>query len=84
MGNKSKKGYVELKNKLENKKNEFNQQIKNAKEDSQNLLINEIEKVYKEVIDLVGSFAEENWDADEATMKIRWEKSVKIFISKNV
>ena len=69
-----KKGYVELKNKLESKKNEFNQQIKNAKEDSHNLLINEIEKVYKEVIDLVGSFAEENWDADEATMKIRWEK----------
>jgi GTP-binding protein EngB required for normal cell division/DNA-directed RNA polymerase subunit F len=71
------KGYKDLKDKFFYKKKYFNEQVIQAGEDSQKFLQEKIEEVFNDVLREIGSFADKNWNADENTMKKKWEEKCK-------
>jgi small GTP-binding protein len=71
------KGYKDLKDKFFHKKKYFNKQVIQAGEDSQRFLKEKIEEVFNDVLREIGSFADQNWNADENIMQKKWEEKCK-------
>ncbi len=70
--------YQNLTNHLKNMRDKFQEGITKASRDNHEYLIQQIKTVFKDAFDTIQSFAEENWDADENQLKLKWENRLKI------
>ncbi len=62
---------------LKNKHQNIDKQITQAGKDASNSLKNEIQSIFKDVLNTIPSFAEANWKSSESTMKSAWEQEIK-------
>ncbi|RCJ14637.1 GTPase [Nostoc sp. ATCC 43529] len=70
--------YQNLTNHLKNMRDKFQQGITKASRDNHEYLIQQIKTVFKDAFDTIQPFAEENWDADENQLKLKWENRLRI------
>lgn len=70
--------YQNLTNHLKNMRDKFQEGITKASRDNHEYLIQQIKTVFKDAFDIIQPFAEENWDADENQLKLKWENRLKI------
>ncbi|QHG18958.1 GTPase [Nostoc sp. ATCC 53789] len=70
--------YQKLTYNLKNMRDKFQEGITKASRDNHEYLIQQIKTVFKDVFDTIQPFAEENWDADENQLKLKWENRLTI------
>lgn len=69
--------YQQLTDTLKNKRETIQKQIKAAKQDNQDYLLQQIEAIFQDVVNAIPSFAEEHWNSNEIGLKLGWEKKLK-------
>lgn len=69
--------YEKLTETLKNKREVIQKDIRKAAKDSQDSLLQQIDRIFQEAIEAVPSFAEDHWNRNEVTMKLEWEKKLK-------
>jgi len=70
--------YQNLTNHLKNMRDKFQEGITKASRDNHEYLIQQIKTVFKDAFDTIQPFAEENWDADENQLKLKWENRLRV------
>ncbi|MFN6496020.1 MAG: GTPase [Nostoc sp. DedQUE01] len=70
--------YQNLTNHLKNMRDKFQEGITKASRDNHEYLIQQIKTVFKDAFDIIQPFAEENWDADENQLKLKWENRLRV------
>ncbi|MDZ8024403.1 MAG: GTPase [Nostoc sp. DedQUE11] len=70
--------YQNLTNHLKNMRDKFQEGIRKASRDNHEYLIQQIKTVFKDAFDTIQPFAEENWDADENQLKLKWENRLRV------
>ena len=70
--------YQNLTHNLKNMRDKFQEGITKASRDNHEYLIQQIKTVFKDVFDTIQPFTEENWNADENQLKLKWENRLKI------
>ncbi len=68
--------YQKLIKTLKDKHKELRKQIKIVKKDSQELLQQKMKAAFQDALDIVPSFAEDNWNSDKAKIKRNWEQKI--------
>ncbi|MEG4065832.1 50S ribosome-binding GTPase [Microcoleus sp. Pol11C2] len=69
--------YEKLTETLKNKREGIQKDIRKAAKDSQDSLLQQIDRIFQDAIEAVPSFAEDHYNCNEVTMKLEWEKKLK-------
>ena len=69
--------YQELTETLKNKDKTIKRDISKAKNDNCDYLILGISTIFQEAVSEIPQFSKDNWNSDEMTLNINWEKKIK-------
>ncbi|NEP00187.1 MAG: GTPase [Symploca sp. SIO2E9] len=69
--------YKHLTDTLKNERRNFNNDVQKTQQYACDLLLQEIEDIFQEVLNAVPDFAEDYWDATEYEMNLGWEEELK-------
>ncbi|VEP11756.1 GTP-binding protein HSR1-related protein [Hyella patelloides LEGE 07179] len=72
-----KKAYQSFSNTLKSKQENIRWDIKKAQKNSCEYLEKQIETIFKDIINAISQFAEDNWKADEYTLNCAWKQKIK-------
>ncbi|MBV6622074.1 MAG: 50S ribosome-binding GTPase [Rivularia sp. (in: Bacteria)] len=68
--------YQQLIETLKNKQKTTKKNIRKATNDNCDYLSKEIKTIFKEAFDAIPQFSRDNWNADETTLNIKWDKKI--------
>jgi GTP-binding protein EngB required for normal cell division len=68
--------YKQLRDTLKKKRETIRKEIKKAKDDGRNFLHNEIEAIFKDVVNAIHPFAEAHWNLSADDTKREWEEKL--------